>query len=123
MQHVAVRTVPLLEEYGVDAYLSGHDHTLQHLEAGGVQYYVSGNACLRGAVRPLRETRFAAVAPGFALHQVECPGAEWQHAAAPAAPAAPAACTLTTTFFDATARALYQHTVRGRRGVRAQPAF
>jgi len=119
-QSLLAAVQPLLEKYGVDAYLSGHDHTLQHLEAGGVQYYVSGNACLRGAVRPLPETRFAAVAPGFALHQVECRGAEWQHAAAPAAPAA---CTLTTTFFDATARALYQHTVRGRRGVRAQPAF
>ena len=26
----------------VDAYLCGHDHTLQHLESNGVQYYVSG---------------------------------------------------------------------------------
>jgi 3',5'-cyclic AMP phosphodiesterase CpdA len=38
------QVAPLLEKYKVDAYLCGHDHTQQHIENAGVQYYVSGTA-------------------------------------------------------------------------------
>ncbi|KAJ1476210.1 Metallo-dependent phosphatase-like protein [Baffinella frigidus] len=107
---------PLLEKYGVDAYLAGHDHTLQHLESNGVQYYVSGGGALRGAVKPLPETLFAAVAPGFTLHQVDCADPTWQGAAA-------GACTLTTTFFDAATRPLYQHAITGTRDARKNYVF
>jgi tartrate-resistant acid phosphatase type 5 len=33
---------PLLQHFRVDAYLCGHDHTLQHLKSRGVNYFVSG---------------------------------------------------------------------------------
>jgi tartrate-resistant acid phosphatase type 5 len=33
---------PLLERYGVQAYLNGHDHDLQHLVVGKVHYLTSG---------------------------------------------------------------------------------
>ena len=36
------RLKPLLELYGVTAYICGHDHNMQHLNDSGVQYYVSG---------------------------------------------------------------------------------
>jgi hypothetical protein len=36
---------PLLEKYGVTAYVSGHDHCAQHLDEGtGVDYHVIGSA-------------------------------------------------------------------------------
>lgn len=38
---------PLLEQYGVAAYLCGHEHNLQHLHADGetTHYIVSGAHC------------------------------------------------------------------------------
>ena len=61
---------PMLEKYQVDAYLCGHDHTQQHIENAGVQYYVSGAGALRGSVKPISTTLFAAVDPGFLAFQV-----------------------------------------------------
>jgi tartrate-resistant acid phosphatase type 5 len=66
---------PVLETYGVDAYICGHDHTLQHLSKGGVEYYVSGNGGKLGSLRSTSETSadyvyFAQVNPGFMVHEV-----------------------------------------------------
>eukprot|EP01065_Artemidia_motanka_P022520 TRINITY_DN26720_c0_g1_i1.p1 TRINITY_DN26720_c0_g1~~TRINITY_DN26720_c0_g1_i1.p1 ORF type:complete len:412 (+),score=89.15 TRINITY_DN26720_c0_g1_i1:67-1302(+) len=36
------RVQPIFEQYGVDAYFSGHDHILQIIETNGVSYYGSG---------------------------------------------------------------------------------
>ena len=33
---------PLLEEFGVSAYFCGHDHNMQHIQDGGVEYFVVG---------------------------------------------------------------------------------
>jgi acid phosphatase len=33
---------PLLEKYGVQVYLAGHDHDMQHLRVGAINYFVSG---------------------------------------------------------------------------------
>eukprot|EP00287_Rhodomonas_sp_CCMP768_P026371 CAMPEP_0202844016 /NCGR_PEP_ID=MMETSP1389-20130828/66107_1 /ASSEMBLY_ACC=CAM_ASM_000865 /TAXON_ID=302021 /ORGANISM="Rhodomonas sp., Strain CCMP768" /LENGTH=149 /DNA_ID=CAMNT_0049521235 /DNA_START=36 /DNA_END=485 /DNA_ORIENTATION=- len=90
---------PLLEKYHVDAYIGGHDHTLQHLEDGGVSYYVNGNGCLRGVVKPLPDiTRFAAVDPGFMLHQVD-------------------ADTMVNSMIDDTGTVVYQHTLHRKRNL------
>jgi hypothetical protein len=65
----------LLDFYEVDAYICGHDHTLQHLTKGKVEYYVSGNG---GKIGSLPKTtsatvNFAKVDPGFMIHEVN----EW----------------------------------------------
>jgi hypothetical protein len=39
---VIAELVPRLEEYGVHAYFSGHDHNLQHISKGHVHYFVCG---------------------------------------------------------------------------------
>lgn len=36
------RLKPMMEKYGVAAYYCGHDHNLQHLTDGLIQYYVVG---------------------------------------------------------------------------------
>ncbi|RHY55547.1 hypothetical protein DYB28_008751 [Aphanomyces astaci] len=34
--------VPLLEKYKVHAYFNGHDHAMQHVRKGNIQYFTSG---------------------------------------------------------------------------------
>lgn len=62
--------LPLLTRHGVHAYLCGHDHTLQHLHSGSIDYYVSGNGGKRGTYSPIPESRFGIVEPGFTAHEV-----------------------------------------------------
>eukprot|EP00753_Platysulcus_tardus_P022619 PLAT9822.1.p2 GENE.PLAT9822.1~~PLAT9822.1.p2 ORF type:complete len:331 (+),score=178.94 PLAT9822.1:44-994(+) len=62
---------PLLEKYGVDAYLCGHDHTLQHLESESVQYFVSGGGAKLGEVHPIAQSKFAVVKDGFMAHSID----------------------------------------------------
>ena len=40
--YLIVHVLPLLEKYGVQAYFNGHDHDLQHLQAGRVNLFCSG---------------------------------------------------------------------------------
>eukprot|EP00475_Leptophrys_vorax_P036812 TRINITY_DN6280_c0_g1_i1.p1 TRINITY_DN6280_c0_g1~~TRINITY_DN6280_c0_g1_i1.p1 ORF type:complete len:581 (+),score=152.65 TRINITY_DN6280_c0_g1_i1:240-1982(+) len=65
----------LLEKYSVDAYICGHDHTLQHLTKGEIEYFISGNGGKRGSLKDVTSTaadsvKFAKVDPGFMIHEV-----------------------------------------------------
>ncbi|RZK79527.1 MAG: acid phosphatase, partial [Pedobacter sp.] len=57
---------PLFQKYGVDAYICGHEHDLQHIKpAGKTHHFVSGSG---SEVRPtgkIPETKFAAADFGF----------------------------------------------------------
>lgn len=57
---------PLLERYGVQAYLNGHDHDLEHLHADGDDYICSGAGSESRSVRRVPESRFALAETGFA---------------------------------------------------------
>jgi len=35
--------LPLLQQYKVDCYISGHDHNLQHIEQHGIHFLISGS--------------------------------------------------------------------------------
>lgn len=62
---------PLLTKYKVDAYLGGHEHSLQHLDPGnGVQHFVSGAASEITPVKEIPGTKFAASQYGFMLFSV-----------------------------------------------------
>jgi len=63
---------PILEYYAVDVFLCGHDHTLQHLREStiGVQYLVSGNGAWRGTIKPIPQTVWGVVDPGFMTHRI-----------------------------------------------------
>mmetsp|Transcript_553 Transcript_553/g.1439 ORF Transcript_553/g.1439 Transcript_553/m.1439 type:complete len:456 (-) Transcript_553:172-1539(-) len=69
-QELQEQVLPLLQKYKVDAYLAGHDHTLQHLEDGGVNYFVSGSGALNGEYHAIPQSLFGTTENGFMTHRV-----------------------------------------------------
>ncbi len=63
---VAARIKPLLERYGVQVYLNGHDHDLEHLVDSGVNYVCSGSGAHSRQVETVAQSRFAYADLGFA---------------------------------------------------------
>jgi len=62
---------PLLEKYGVDAYICGHDHDRQLLQpVNGVYYIVSGTGGKSRDTKYHAKTIFAATNLGFAWFRV-----------------------------------------------------
>ena len=61
---------PLFDKYGVDVFLAGHEHSLQHLVSGKTQHFISGAASERTAVRLVPESKMAASAYGFMVFSV-----------------------------------------------------
>lgn len=61
------RLVPLFNRHGVQAYIAGHDHNLQHHRPPGspVDYFVSGAGSLTREVIQTPNTLFAYRSPGF----------------------------------------------------------
>jgi hypothetical protein len=63
---------PLFEKYKVDAYLAGHEHSLQHLVTSKTytQHFISGSASERTAVHNIPECKMAASEYGFMVFSV-----------------------------------------------------
>lgn len=59
------RVKPLLDRYGVQAYISGHDHDLQHIVADNVHYLVCGSGSTARETGTTFGTRYAAAQLGF----------------------------------------------------------
>lgn len=57
---------PLLRKHGVQAYINGHDHDLQHIRRGGVDYLCCGAGSEVRPVQPVNGTLFCAARSGFA---------------------------------------------------------
>lgn len=57
----------LMEENNVDAYLAGHDHSLQHIVVDGLDHFVSGAASEATQVGMLPQSKFAVSKYGFML--------------------------------------------------------
>jgi hypothetical protein len=70
------RLLPLFERHHVDMYVSGHDHTLQHLQhlpKTHTQFFVNGNGAKVGTVGNVTQAahvRQAEVTLGFMSHEV-----------------------------------------------------
>lgn len=61
----------LFEKYKVDAYLSGHEHSLQHMVASnGIHHFVSGAASEKTPARMLPISKFSQSQYGFMLFSV-----------------------------------------------------
>lgn len=65
--YIVEHILPLLEKYKVQAYFNGHDHDLQHLQAGAVNLFCSGGGSKpRAKIKDLPQTKFAKGCSGFA---------------------------------------------------------
>ncbi|HEX7946682.1 MAG TPA: tartrate-resistant acid phosphatase type 5 family protein, partial [Phenylobacterium sp.] len=87
---LAAQIEPLLAAHNVQAYVCGHDHVLQHIQAGGTNHICTGAGSSAGYATDVEGTRFrASQQPGFALFGLDDAG-------------------LRLEFRDASGRSLYQ---------------
>jgi acid phosphatase len=63
--YLVEHVLPLLEKHGVQAYLNGHDHDLQHLRAGKVDLFCSGGGSRPRPTLETPHTKFAKGCSGF----------------------------------------------------------
>jgi acid phosphatase len=56
---------PLLQKHRVQAYINGHDHDLQHIRRGGVDYVCTGAGSEVRPVQSVQGTLFCAARSGF----------------------------------------------------------
>jgi len=64
--YVVKHILPLLLKHKVQAYFNGHDHDLQHLQAGAVNLFCSGGGSRpRANASPTSHTKFAKGCSGF----------------------------------------------------------
>jgi acid phosphatase len=69
---LVAQIAPLLEAHGVQAYINGHDHSLQHIRRGRVDYICAGaGADSVGHVGPVSGTRYCLSRPGFAMFKLD----------------------------------------------------
>lgn len=62
---------PLFDKYGADVYLTGHEHSLQHLVAGTkTQHFISGAASEKTPVHLTPESKMVASEYGFMVFSV-----------------------------------------------------
>jgi tartrate-resistant acid phosphatase type 5 len=57
--------LPVLQKYGVRIYFCGHDHVLQHLVDGGVNFFVCGGGSSPRTVNQRKDVRFGKGSAGF----------------------------------------------------------
>ena len=62
---------PILERRGVQAYINGHDHDLQHISDGGVDYICCGAGSEVRPVKAVKGTKFCLSRSGFAALTLE----------------------------------------------------
>ena len=61
---------PLLESHGVQMYVSGHDHDLQHLVVDGVTYVCTGAGSETRPVKPIAGSQFCSDRSGFTAYRL-----------------------------------------------------
>ncbi|WP_293902919.1 metallophosphoesterase [Phenylobacterium sp.] len=67
---LAASIEPLMQAHGVQVYICGHDHVLQHVQVGGIDHICSGAGSSAGQVVDIPGTRFRHDEPGFAMFTV-----------------------------------------------------
>ncbi len=67
---IVARVQPILQRHGVQAYIAGHDHDLQHIRRDGIDMIQCGGGMEARPVAPVEGTRFCRAAPGFGMIEV-----------------------------------------------------
>ena len=62
---------PLLDRYGVHAYINGHEHNLEHIAVDGVHYITCGAGSATSAVVTPPPDQFASDHHGFMTVRLE----------------------------------------------------
>ncbi|HTV40527.1 MAG TPA: tartrate-resistant acid phosphatase type 5 family protein [Candidatus Sulfotelmatobacter sp.] len=57
--------LPLLQEHNIHAYFNGHDHDLQHLVAGDINFFCTGAGSQVRPTKKIEYTKFAKSRSGF----------------------------------------------------------
>jgi hypothetical protein len=61
----------VLDRYGVDVYLTGHEHSLQHIKPEGkTHHFISGAASEKTPVKLIENQQMAASTYGFMLFSI-----------------------------------------------------
>jgi tartrate-resistant acid phosphatase type 5 len=64
--YVVEHVLPLMEKYGVQAYFNGHDHDLQHLQSGKLNFFCTGGGSKpRASIKTTKRTKFGLGSSGF----------------------------------------------------------
>lgn len=62
---------PVFDKYGVDVFLAGHEHSLQHLAADSkTQHFISGSASEKTVAKLIPQSKMAASEYGFMLFSI-----------------------------------------------------
>lgn len=61
---------PIFQKHGVQMYFAGHDHDLQHLRVGEIDYFVSGGGSALRATGTSENALFAMTRPGFLVMSI-----------------------------------------------------
>ena len=64
-KELIAHVLPVLQQYGVRIYFCGHDHVLQHLVDGGVNFFVCGGGSSHRTVNQRKDVQFGAGSAGF----------------------------------------------------------
>jgi tartrate-resistant acid phosphatase type 5 len=63
---------PILDKYAVDAYVSGHEHSLQHIKpAGKTHHFISGSASEKTPVKMIDDAKMVASEYGFMVFSID----------------------------------------------------
>jgi len=68
---LVARISPLLEAHGVQAYICGHDHILQHTRMGRTDHICTGAGASAGRAGDVEGTLFSHSEPGFAMFTLD----------------------------------------------------
>lgn len=67
---IIAQVLPILNRHGVQAYIAGHDHDLQHIRRDGIDMIQCGGGMEARPVQPVEGTRFCRAAAGFGMVQI-----------------------------------------------------
>ncbi|MEH3041469.1 MAG: metallophosphoesterase [Sphingomonas paucimobilis] len=67
---IIAQVLPILNRHGVQAYIAGHDHDLQHIRRDRIDMIQCGGGMEARPVQPVEGTRFCRAAAGFGMVQI-----------------------------------------------------